>query len=193
MELSPDNYKNLPVNRPNEVATVNAAVCNTRQQLHVVSNRGAVSDVYEFASPQFRAQWWKGIDSPDQLPTVECMPLVDILDQHMPANDKVIVDDGVHDDSTTTTSLSSQPVGRRYFFDFFSLDVEGGELGVLQSIDWDRTAFGIIIMEGPLEHDLSGDAKMALLVKNGYIHLGWIRGNHWYINQDFHEIYKDIL
>jgi FkbM family methyltransferase len=56
--------------------------------------------------------------------------------------------------------------------DFFSLDVEGRELEVLQSMDWD-TPFNVLIMEDNKDHD-----KIAtLLVSKGYEYIRRQRGN----------------
>ena len=40
-----------------------------------------------------------------------------------------------------------------YYFDFFSLDVEGGELAVLQTIVFKKVFFGVIVIEAD-DHNL---------------------------------------
>jgi hypothetical protein len=81
VELGPKTYKQLVKNRPDELATVNAGVCNngkkptttTTTTLHCIE-MNAVGGIWEFWSPSFREQWWKGIDLND---------FQDILDQHI--------------------------------------------------------------------------------------------------------------
>ena len=79
IELMKDSFDKLIENRMSEIATINAGVCNVPQTLHYAGN-GAIGGIWEFSSPSFREQWWKGItlDSP-QVHKIECDTLDSLL------------------------------------------------------------------------------------------------------------------
>jgi len=86
IELSPVRYSELVVNRPNEIATINAGVCDERRTLHYVnlSKYTATTGIWEFAHPSFREKWWPGLTmSSPEVQEVECIPLSDILTDHL--------------------------------------------------------------------------------------------------------------
>lgn len=103
VELLPDKYQDLVQNRPNELAIVNAAVCDKHQTVHYYHNARLphVSGAWEFAADSFRQQWWKSVTIRQTTP-IECSPLWDLLQKHVPD---------------------------QHFFDFFSVDIEGGVCG----------------------------------------------------------------
>ena len=53
------------------------------------------------------------------------------------------------------------------YVDFFSLDVEGGELDVLKSIQWDKVSFYIICIEMDKHNPDKNDACREILLENG--------------------------
>lgn len=178
VELTPENYEKLIINRPLDIANVHAAVCDVPQTLHYVDvskKVNAVSGIWEFASDAHKRQWF-GSDILEETvhptTTIECNPLQNILDQ-------------VFDEE-------------RVFFDFYSLDVEGAELSVLKSIDFDRTGFGILVVEG---RDKAEDNREVIeflsskgydqFTKNGCGGVG--HRNLWYINRNFSKIYENVL
>jgi FkbM family methyltransferase len=168
IEPNPINYKELVQNRPNEIALVHAAVCDTEQTVHFVnSENNAVGGIWEFAAPSFKRDWWWGItlDSP-QVQKITCMPLRKIIQEH---------------------------VGDIAYFDFYSLDVEGAELQVLQSIDFDTVGFGIIFLEADEHNERKNSAVRAFLFTKGYIHVKLEARSDWFIHKDFATIYKDVL
>lgn len=57
-------------------------------------------------------------ESVKEIIEVECVPLMDILDEH-----------------------------KLYDFDFMSIDIEGGEETILKSVDWNKVNIGIILYE----------------------------------------------
>ena len=79
---------------------VHVAACETHQDVHFVDHGTTTGGIFEFMSDSFRDQWHEGIDI-NALTVIPCMPLHDILAKF-----------GV-------TSIN-----------FWSLDVEGGELQV---------------------------------------------------------------
>lgn len=117
---SPKNYAKLEKKRPLAIL-VNAMVCAEAQTLHWVEGKSiATSGAWELMSDDFRRI--KFADMTDEkvqnLPTVECVRLTDILGRF-----------GI------------------YHVDLFSLDVEGAELSVLKAIDFDKFSASVILVE----------------------------------------------
>ena len=168
VELSPLNYKELVKNRRNEIAVVHAAVCANHQTVHYVAgdeiNR-AVGGIWEFAAPSFRKNWWKDV-TVDTLPAIECSPLQDIISKH---------------------------VAKEAYFDFFSLDIEGAELMALESIDFTKVGFGIILVEADDHNHLKNMALRTYLEDRGYKFLEEFERSYWFYNARFGEIYKGLL
>jgi len=162
IEPSPAYYEQLVQNRPNEIALVHAAVCDSEQTLHFVNN-GAVGGIYEFAPQSFRDQWWPGVtfDSPN-VQEVTCKTLQKIIQQHF---------------------------GDTTYFDFFSLDVEGAELQVLQSIDFNKVTFGIIFLEADDHNTQKNAAVQEFLGSKGYSYAGFEARSDWFIHNDFKAMY----
>jgi hypothetical protein len=161
----PKNYPSLVKNRPSEIATVNAAVCSERQEVHWI-DAGASGGIWEFADANFRKKWWR----PEQVQlnqTIECVPLQEVLHDH---------------------------VGDNFFFDFFSLDIEGAEMDALSSLDFEKVGFGVILVESNMYgSDIRNVMVQTLLEKNGYKFLYVKSRSLWFVHQDFHEIYKVFL
>eukprot|EP00978_Attheya_sp_CCMP212_P012596 scaffold31509_cov56-Attheya_sp.AAC.1 len=170
IELIPSHYQKLIQNRPNEIATVQAGVCDKRRMIHYVHqpDRPAIGGIYEFASVDHRERWWRNVTlSSPQVKEIECIPLKDIVAEH---------GKGVH------------------FFDFFSLDVEGSEFEVLLSIDYSSIGFGVILLEANPRNLLRKKyAARTLLESNGYTFLMEEGKSYWFINNNFWSIYKHLL
>jgi FkbM family methyltransferase len=180
VEVDPDNYAKLAINRKNDIANVHAAVCSDLQTIHFAPGKtGAVGGIWEFTTPDYRDKWWQGVTIEDTVP-VQCAPLNVILDQVLgPKN---------------------------HYFDFWSLDVEGAELSVLQGVDFDKVGFGMIVVESHHNTPLAAmdEEIIKLLNENGY-RLITDREKHcnqetmlsnkgpgrdnWFINEDFGKIY----
>eukprot|EP00978_Attheya_sp_CCMP212_P042230 scaffold253883_cov59-Attheya_sp.AAC.2 len=166
IEASPIMFKQLEINRPNELAIVNEGVCHEEKNLHWIEKNGAVSGILEFASASFRESWWSDEDVKNAREIV-CKPLKKILDE---------------------------TVGKNFFFDFLSLDIEGGEFMALQSLDFDTVSFGIVLVEaGESYNDMPNMATRTLLEANGYTFLHNMARSNWFVNKDFASIYKDLI
>jgi FkbM family methyltransferase len=170
VELSPTNFEKLVQNRPNELANVNAGVCGRRQTLHFVEGgrngiRVAVGGIWEHSPESFRERWWRGVDL-NQTQTIECTPLVDIIQEHTPEVN---------------------------YFDFLSLDVEGGEFDVIQAIDFNQVGFGILIVEADYHNHDRNVLLRNLLENRGYVFLGHNSPNNWFVNKKFSQIYRGLL
>ena len=168
IELAKDSYDEMVQNRPNEVANINAGVCAEPQTLHYVnvSGKRAINGIWEFAAPDFKEKWWKGVtlDSP-KVHDIACDRLDSLLLQHAPGHT---------------------------FFDFFSLDVEGAEFEVVKSIDWDRISFGIIVVEADKHNAVKNQAVRKLIESKGYNLVGERAFNQWYMNTHFRKIYEHL-
>ena len=71
------------------------------------------------------------------------------------------------------------------YVDFFSLDVEGGELDVLKSIQWDKVSFYIICIEMDKHNPDKNDACRKLLLENGFQMEKKICINEFWINPNY--------
>ena len=167
VEISTQNFRYLVRNRPNEIANIHAGVCDQRRQLHYVEGGGPVGGIWELAPQSFKDKWWPRLtlESP-QVQLVECAPLIDLLEPH---------------------------VGHSFYFDFFSLDVEGAEFEVLQAIDFSRFGFGIILTEADEHNPLKNLALRKFLERHGYSFLMDHGRSYWFVNDAFDQIYRDKL
>ena len=165
IEPSPTSFSSLRVNRPNEISVVHAAVCKERSQLHFIDHRNAIAGLWEFSSPTFRKNFWPGVLREHGTP-VYCLPMSDIL------------------------AGSGQP--SPFFADFLSLDVEGGELQVLQSLNFNVTAFGVVIVEADGTNSTKDQLVRDLLEVSGYSYLGPIKQNDWFTNDRWDDIYSKL-
>ncbi|KAL3924227.1 MAG: hypothetical protein SGILL_001173 [Bacillariaceae sp.] len=171
VELAPDDYEKLKINRPKDIA-VHAAVCDKRQTIHYLSKRdgksgSAVDGIYEFMSESFRHAWWPGISldtKSDQITEIECVPMNDILEQ-----------------SPYT------------YYDFYSLDVEGAEFEVVQSIDFEKFSFGVILVEADGHNRRKNLALRTFVESKGYTFLMEDQRSYWFVNADFYNIYHELL
>jgi hypothetical protein len=156
IEGSPTDFQDLVTNRPGDLC-VQSAICETPQRVHFVNDADpAVSGIWEFMAPGFKRRWHPRITDPSSLPEVGCEPLGSILNQF----------------------------GIRHI-DFFSLDVEGGELAVLRSIDWDTTTFSVIVVEADGHNESKNQSVRDLMVQKGYSFHGHVGNNDWFVVVDF--------
>jgi hypothetical protein len=181
IELAPDNYERLVVNRPAEtelVPPIHAAVCHDdndnaeekeqhtqHRTVHYIAQKdkfwGTTSGIWEFMPPSFRAMWWQDVQWEDLVP-IRCSPLRQLFKEYTPH---------VH------------------FFDFLSLDVEGAELDALRSIDYAKTAFGVILVEADGHDQRKNLAVRLFLQRHGYVFVGEWGRSYWFVHPDFDTIY----
>ena len=166
VEASPQSYRELIKNRPNEIANVHAGVCEKEMDLHWVESARdpAVRGFREFAAPSFQKQWWSE-EATRNAEVVKCQPLEKIL---------------------------HEKVGAEFYFDFFTLDVEGAELSVLRSINFDLVGFGVIVMEADDHNTTKNMVARELLESNGYVYLEDKSRSSWFRNKDFESIYSYV-
>ena len=190
IEASPTNFKKLVENRPDEIALVNEAVCATPTNLHFVDSPkqgiGEVSGFLEFSTKSFQQKWYTKTDIENAL-LIPCRPLHAILQ-----------DEKYSIGTTATTTISTTTTKKTktnptYFFDFFSLDVEGAEYAVLTSLDFNVVEFGVVLVECDSHNPLKNIAIKMLLQANGYTYHQATDQNWWFVNDSFHTIYSGIL
>jgi FkbM family methyltransferase len=75
--------------------------------------------------------------------------------------------------------------------DFFSLDVEGGELQVLESINWKKVSIYVVAVELDGHNEEKDDLVRELLSKQGFKYQHHISINEFWVNPKYER--KDIL
>ena len=161
LELSPSNFASLRKNRPDEVAVINAAVCAKSGIVHYVE-AGAVGGVWEFAAADFRDHFWGPTNTIEDAIPISCVPLREVFGN----------------------------IGEFFYADIFSLDVEGAELDVLESIDFNHAAFGMILIEADTSNISKNVEVREFLVDKGYTYLYWFQRSDWFIHERFRDIYQ---
>jgi len=169
VEGSPLNAKDLAANSPNAFAFT-CAICDTARYVHYKS-AGPVGGIVEFMNPKFLHDFHPKLLTlePSQWHTVPdvqrvaCFPLGKLL---------------------AATNI--------YHINAFIVDVEGGELGMLHSVNWDAVLFDVIIVETdtpyrPLGYDLQVTAYLA--VRGYHPHYRFGR-NTWYKHVAFQPFVK---
>lgn len=158
IEGSPASYTKLVKNRPAQTL-INSCICKNISTVHYLDyvsgfDNPAVFGIWEFMTSSHKEMWFpdlnSGKKSVPESSAVPCVPLGSILNLF----------------HVTHINL-------------FSLDVEGGELQVLQSINFDRIKFDVMIVEGRNEEVLK------LLQSKGYVLVEDISLNRWFVREGF--------
>lgn len=141
------------------------AICDSARQVHY-SERGVVSGIIEFMSPVFFKRFHPTVAAlePSQwhtLPNVQkiaCFPL-----------QKLLAATNVH------------------HINVFVVDVEGGELAILHSINWSTILFDVIVVETDTAfRSLAYEKQVtAYLFNKGYHKVYSFGRNTWYKRSDF--------
>ena len=167
VEASPPQYTDLVRNRPDQVA-VHVAMCGRAQTVHyTVRGNKCCNGIPEFMSPAFLAKWHPELPAGNfsSLPEVPCVPLGMLLGW-----------------------LGMQHIN------LYVLDVEGGELMVLQSVDFSQLSFDVIAVEADGSNPEKDRAVIDLLVSKGYTHdNGTTRRNDWFSRKGFQPSQKPAV
>ncbi len=160
IEANPTSYGALVKNRPDDVC-LNVAICATSRVVHFVDSGPApTTGIYEFMPAAFLQYWHPGIDVAT-LTTLQCHPLSAIFGK-----------------------LGIENI------DFWSLDVEGGELEVLRSIDFDVVKVGVFAIEADEHNPSKNQGVIDLLVSKGYTYHGHVVRNDWFLGPHFVPVSK---
>ena len=158
IEGSPASYQKMVVNRPGQLL-VNSVICRNVTTVHYFDYKSgfknpAVFGIWEFMPPGYKKLWfpdvYAGTVPIPESSAVPCVPLGYILG-----------------------------LFRAKHINFFSLDVEGAELDVLSSLDFNRVSFDVIVVEGQ-DQDV-----LELLESKGYVYVEELHLNRWFIRQGF--------
>jgi len=123
-------------------------------------SNGVVGGIWELMPQSFRERWHPNVD-PTKLPLVPCLPLKDVLAVH------------------NVTHIN-----------FFSLDVEGAELSVLESMDFGRISFDVIVIEADEHSEAKNTGVRNFLAGKGYkLHERVLR-NDWFVRTGFKGVAK---
>ncbi len=166
VEASPPLYADLARNRPDQVA-VHAAMCSQERTVHyTVQGHICCNGIPEFMSTPFLTRWHSyDMDilrgNFSSLPEVPCVPLGKLLGW-----------------------LGMQHIN------LYVLDVEGGELMVLEAVDFSQLSFDVLVVEADGSNPQKDQAVIDLLAANGYVHddhLGPDNGarNDWFSRKGF--------
>jgi len=163
IEPNPAQFKNMIQNRPNSI-NINAAICSTQGTLHYISSElGATGGIWEFMAPSFRSRWYPGMTQESMLKEaieISCFPLTTLLTRF----------------------------GVRHI-DFWSLDVEGGELEVLETMDFSQVSVGVIVVEQDGLIPEKDKNITNLLLENGFFIKEKVGTNTYFV----HKTYTDKL
>ncbi len=163
IEAAPDMYGKMVTARPHDIG-LNAAICDHHRWVHFSPGGDggaggiggpAIAGIYEFMNDAFREQWHSHVDLAT-LQVVPCLPLSLILKKFQVSE-----------------------------IDFWSLDVEGAELQVLQTFDFDAVRINVVCIEAD-GHDSERDAEViALMQSKGYIYQESLLRNAWFTHHTF--------
>jgi hypothetical protein len=167
IEANPDMFHTLDINRPGQMV-VHAAVCDAPKQIHwrkssSVGTRGIMEFIPALQDKaKFKSDW-------DGSVQMVCMPLTDILNE------------------VGWSSIDTKT--EKMHVDFWSLDVEGAEMMVLQGVDFDHFSFGVLAVEtemtGPVGRLQHFRAQVrAKLESHGYISHSNDVSNDWFVHPE---------
>ena len=169
IEPNPKSFKALQTNRPKN-RLHNVAVCDVSREVHFMrGDEGAVTGIFEFMAPSFRAEWFKGSASSrleDVSDKIRCEPLRRVLGK-----------DGLRE---------------KKHIDFLSLDVEGAEFEVLKTIDFTAQQFGVIFYEADPHNVVKNEIVKSYLDARGYTFREHALRSNFHVNERFHDIYAHV-
>lgn len=163
IEAAPDMYAKMVASRPHDIG-INAAICDRHRSVHFSPGGAgglggiggpAIAGIYEFMNDAFREQWHSKVD-PASLQLIPCMPLSTILSKF-----------GVKE------------------IDFWSLDVEGAELQVLQTFDFSSVRISVVCIEADGHDPVRDQQVIELMESHGYVYQESLLRNAWFTHPHF--------
>ena len=155
---------------------VSAAICEKEKTLHY-ADMEMVSGIVEFMSDSFLKKFFARV-SAEKIP-----------------HDATSIDweSAAFSDNKLIIPISCIPLSmvlklaKVSHVNFFMLDVEGGEMSVLKSIDWDIVTFDVIGVETDIKFRPEGyiDIVKLFMKTKGYIHHSDHARNSWFIHPTF--------
>jgi len=184
IEASPDALR-IPRNRP-DALSLHLAICNKKSIVHFV-RRGAVGGILEFMTVQFLKFFYPELLKSGSVSQGNSDSAVDILDWN-----KVRASPQV----TEQTCLPLKAAFDRFQIDhinFMVLDLEGGELEALKSLDFERIQFDVICVEtNPFqtgtEMDPYIDQVVNFMTRKGYkVYMRTSGRNSWFVSPAYYD------
>ena len=163
IEAAPTMYAKMVASRPHDIG-INAAICDHHRWVHFSpGGEGgtggvggpAIAGIYEFMNDVFREQWHGNVD-PARLQLIPCMPLSSLLSKF-----------GVRE------------------IDFWSLDVEGAELQVLQTFDFSSVRINVVCIEADGHNSARDEEVIQLMQSHGYVYQESLLRNAWFTHSAF--------
>ena len=160
IEPGPGKFEELAHNRP-DALNIHTALCAKSGTVHFLQmhDHDPVAGIVEFMSPEFRAIWAPSLDmsqldeNPHVVP-VSCHPVRDVF----------------------------AIFGLKHI-DLWILDVEGGELSVLQTVDWSAVSIDVIVVELDGNNAKKDKDVITLLGNIGYVIYAAFKGrNTWFVS-----------
>jgi len=185
IEASPDALR-IPRNRP-DALSLRLGICNKKSTIHFVFVRGrGIGGILEFMSLQFLKAFHPELLKNGSVSQGNSDSAEDILDWNkVRASPKV----------TQRTCLPLQAAFDRFQIDhinFMVLDLEGGELAALKSLDFERIQFDVLCVETNRfqnESDPYIDQVVNFMTGKGYKVYMRISGrNSWFVSPTFNSI-----
>lgn len=168
-------YREHMIKRSPNSFSVNAAICEKHTTVHFVST-DYTGGIIEFMSDSFLRDYHNGLYN-------SCIP---------PGNISSL--DFVHSNYTNVIKVACIPLNHIlhrinvYHVNFFILDVEGGELEVLKSINWNQVRFDVLCIEVEEANRPKGFGNLVtnFMVSKEYHNVtNQIGRNIWFIRNDF--------
>jgi hypothetical protein len=110
-------------------------------------------NLHRFMNEVFKETWYKQLNEAAQFP-VHCVPLSDILAHY---NIRHV--------------------------NLFSLDVEGGELTVLESLDWNCFTFDVAVIELDRTNPAKDERVRSFMASAGYPQHSHVDRNGWFVRE----------
>jgi hypothetical protein len=179
IEGNPGYVKALKMRSPYALS-VSAAICSIESKVHF-SDAPYVGGIVEFMSPVFLKQYHPIIFAAAS--TGDGKPM---LLQNVSWNSPSIATSVKEIDCIPLSTVLRKAHAKHV--NFFILDVEGGEMEVLKSIDWNYTRFDVLCIETDPGNrpPLFRENITAILAPHGYANFSGQKGrNTWYIHKSF--------
>lgn len=185
IEASP-SYTKFGVERSPDATYIAAAVCNLKNVHYVLKSNGAINGIGEFMSPDFLQTFHNNVfAATNGGSTWSSENWTEWSAQH----DTTVVEVPCISLNTVFECLNTTHIN------FFVLDVEGGEMSVLHSINFDRVTFDVICVEVDPRYRPEGYASEVsnFLQRHGYVK-EFDRGrNSWFRRETFQPKRKEVL
>lgn len=194
IEAGQDMYEQLVRNRPGQV-NVKAVVCNQSAPLHFLERRdtltgigGLVNGIVEFMAPTFLERWHPVVNRTDDGVGSTTSGKEDleslVLDINSDSSGNLIPSDAREVYCASLTEILLDTLGMSHI-NFWVLDVEGGELQVLYTVDFTKVSFDVIAVEADGENPEKDSAVIDLLQSKGYNLRGGVGRSNWFVRQGF--------